>query len=206
MTPAPHMGGGEAAASMPLAKRLARLLLGEYELYAVYGFDLSRAGRRDLSPLERQGFSFRPITREDVSAAADEGLRARAHYAGEGADSFGVFHEGDLVCAQFYWHGERYRNARNFWPLADDEAKSVEFYTVPRLRGRGLGPAIKAYSAQAMKAKGFRRIFSRVWHSHTASRRANEKAGWKHVATVIHIYPLNLEKRIRLVRRHRSAI
>lgn len=192
-----------AASLQPLGKRLARLLLGDYELYAVYGFDLQEADRGDLSAMERQGFTFRPISRDDVETAFDDGLRSRAYYAGEDAECFGIFRDGTLVCAQFYWHGERYRNARNFWPLAENEAKSVEFYTVPHLRGHGLGPAIKAYSAAALKKKGFRRIFSRVWHSHTASRRANEKAGWKHVATVMHVYPFSMGKRLRLVRRHK---
>lgn len=100
-----------AASLQPLGKRLARLLLGDYELYAVYGFDLQEADRGDLSAMERQGFTFRPISRDDVETAFDDGLRSRAYYAGEDAECFGIFRDGTLVCAQFYWHGERYRNA-----------------------------------------------------------------------------------------------
>lgn len=191
-----------AALARGAAKQAARLVLGDYQIYAIYGLDLEAAMPPDLGPWQAAGFTFGPVSRGEVEAAADPGLRERAHYAGPGSASYGIRHGGDLVCVQFHWFGDRYRQ-RNFWPLAADEVKSVEFYTVPALRGRGVGPAIKAYSAWELKELGFRRVFSRVWHSHTASRRANEKAGWRHVATVVEVRPFGLPRPLRLVRHHR---
>jgi len=181
-----------------LAKRVAFGLLGDYSLYAIYRLDLDTVAAPDLSGWKGAGYRFGTLNRADLAGAADPGLRSRADYTGEGTACFGIWRGAELVCAQFHWYGDRYRT-RDFWPLDAGDAKSVEFYTVPHLRGRGLGPAIKAWSAWELKRMGFRRVFSRVWHSHASSRRANEKAGWRHVADVAELHPLGMRRPVRLV-------
>lgn len=182
------------------ARRLARWLFGDYQIYRIYEYDLADLGDVETSSLLPEEYRCGPVSTEDVRAAADEGVRSRAFYGGDGALAFAVYRGGEIVCLQWYWFGDRYRR-RNFWPLKDGEAKSVELYTVPAQRGQGLATVLKIYSAREMKKRGFHRLFSRIWHSHTASCRVSEKAGWRNIAVVAECNPLAMKKKLRWVRR-----
>ena len=46
--------------------------------------------------------------------------------------------------------------------------------------------------------KSFSQVYARIWHSHKASLRAFQKAGWTRVAIVIEINPLRRQTPIRL--------
>lgn len=182
------------------AQRVAQFALGDYAIYRIYELDLAAVKDVDSSALVAADYDCREVSREDVLACDDEGVRVRASYGGDEALAFAVRRHGQIVCLQWYWFGDRYRQ-RNFWPLREGEAKSVDLYTVPAQRGKGLATILKVYSAAAMKEKGFRRLFSRIWHSHTASCRVSEKAGWRNIALVAEVHPLGLRKKVRFVRR-----
>lgn len=181
------------------AKRVAQSVLGDYAIYRIYELDLAALKDADSSALSEKGYDCREVSQEDVRACEDEGLRVRASYGGDGALAFAVRWHGQIVCLQWYWFGDRYRQ-RNFWPLQEGEAKSIDLYTVPAQRGKGLVTILKIHSAAAMKKKGFRKLSSRVWHSHTASCRVHEKAGWRNIALVAEVHPLGMRKKLRYVR------
>jgi L-amino acid N-acyltransferase YncA len=72
---------------------------------------------------------------------------------------------------------------------------------VPELRGQGLAQRVKEYSAIEMRERGFRRAYSKVWHSHDASIRANQKSGFREIALVVDLSPFGTGRRLPWVRR-----
>ena len=159
-----------------LSRRIARLVFGDYEWYRIYQCDLEEL--KPAVPSLSVGYRFETVRAGDVLKAKDPSISRRADYGGEGSRGFAVFHDDEIRCLQWYWFGERYKT-RNFWPLSKGEAKSVEIYTSEEYRREGLAAQLKIFSAHEMRDSGYRRLYSRVWHSSRASAGVNEKAGWR---------------------------
>lgn len=177
------------------AKMLARALLGDYAIYRIYSqaTQHNAADRSKISP----GLRCASIDQQSIEASADPIIRDQAGYAGSGAVAYACFDGERIVGLCFYWFGERYLQ-RNFWPLADGEAKLVQIITQPDMRGRGIARALIACSAASMQEKNFRRLYARIWHSNTPSLLAFERAGWARIATVIEINPLRRTRSMRI--------
>ncbi len=174
-----------------LMKIAARFLLGEYSIYKIYLFRLADLAK--TPPLD-ENILFTELTLDDIEHSSDDRISALAHYLkGKDTKAFGLKRDTDVVAVIFFWFGETYRT-RNFWPLRENEAKSVHMLTVPEMRGSGLASTLKTLASKAMFEQGFERIYSRIWHSNRPSIRANEKVGARHVATVIEINPFRLPK------------
>ena len=173
-----------------MLKKILRWLFGDYAAYHVY-----RNGANLAAPAN--GFTVRQIDAGDLQRSPDTDIGEQAFYLGEGAHGFGCFDGDALVGVCFYWHGQRYLK-RNFWPLAEREAKLVQIITLPRMRGRSVAPTLIQESARAMQALGFTRTYARIWHSNTPSLRAFARAGWSRVATVIEVHPFSAARAVRL--------
>jgi len=170
---------------MTIARRVVQSLFGDYGCYKIFAYDLEKSVESSgLEPPLR----FAEVSPGDVQNAKDEVIRNEAWYGGSDSRGFGIYRDDRLVCLQWFWYGERYKR-RNFWPLEPGEAKSVQLVTVPSEQGQGLATKLKQWSAYRMKQAGFSRLYSRIWYTHRSSIRVSEKAGWKHVATVVKIYP-----------------
>lgn len=167
----------------------AQLILGDYELFRIYRCDLETIESFDPSNHQDTGYHFRKVDQEEVLSAANSLIRDRSRYGGDDAIGYAVFYADEIVCLQWYWHGERYKR-RNFWPLREDEAKSVDLITVEEHQRKGLATALKLYSANDLKRSGFNRLYSRIWHSNHSSIRVSEKAGWSYIAFVIEFLSL----------------
>lgn len=163
--------------------RLARFILGDYELYRIYRCDPEIIEASEFLSHRDGGYKFRTVSRSEVSSAASSLIRKRSGFGGDGAIGYAALFAGEIVCLQWYWFGARYQQ-RNFWPLGENEAKSIDLLTVEAHRGKGLATALKLYSAGDMKSRGFKRLYSRIWHSDQASVRVSEKAGWRYHAMV----------------------
>lgn len=178
------------------AKKLARLLFGDYSAYLIY----SRAAG-DASPKRPGTTTFRVelVDASAINTSPDPLIREQVGYAGPGSYAYACFDNDRMVGVCFYWFGDRYLK-RNFWPLVDKEAKLVQIISLPEARGRGVATALITVSCQDMMQKGFLRVYARIWHSNTPSLRAFERAGWTRVARVFEINPLRRNKptRIRL--------
>lgn len=179
-----------------LTKRIARLLLGEYQIYRIYTRARTDNRQQAESPLTE--FEFSGIDQRQMESSTDEAIRSRAWYLGKDSNAFGCLKDGKIVGVCFYWHGERYRAERNFWPLASNEAKLVEIFTLPEMRGKGAGKSLIAYAENEMFARGYRSLFARIWHSNTPSIKAFENAGWQHLATIVELHLLGIGRPIRL--------
>ena len=163
-------------------KRLAKGMLSDYSIYRIYSS--SEGGAGQPLPDGAGGLAVREI--DGIGLASDPSplISEQSGYAGPGSHAYACF-DGDRVAGVcFYWFSERYEK-RNFWPLAEGEAKLVQIVVIPEMRGRGVATRLIASSFQDMQRKNFHRAFARIWHSNAPSLKAFQKAGWKYVALVI---------------------
>jgi len=171
---------------------LAKLVLGDYEIYRIYRRDLRTETRATPAP----GVALRPIgSTDEITGSPDPDLQRQSIYAGPGAQGFGAWIEGNLAGVCWYWETGRYRRDRNFWPLEDGDVKLVQIAVGAAYQGRGVGQALMAHSEHEMALQGSRRAYARIWHSNTPSIRLFERAGWRPIAQVTILKPLGLKLR-----------
>lgn len=167
------------------------MTLGDYRFNRIYRLD---AGITDLSfPPDITG----SVLGAAPPAAADDRLLERFSYGGENAYGFGLFLEGQLAAICWFWGHLRFQDPL-LWHLSSGEAIMVDLVTAPKYRGRGLAPLLIRYAGNEMRRAGMRDLYTWVWHSHHASRRAFEKAGWRQIAWVLETYPFGARRPLRL--------
>lgn len=194
---------------LAVAKKIARALLGDYSVYRVYRLDPGNATAAAAAaaadapsaiaaslPPQPTPFTVCPIDRSTLEACADPLLREQAFYCGEQSHAYGCSRDGQLLGVCFFWHGDRYRT-RNFWPLAEGEAKLVQIVASEQARGQGVAGRLLREAAQDMAAHGFGPLYARIWHSNQPSIAAFERAGWRRIATVALVHPLQRERPLR---------
>jgi len=177
------------------AKKLAHIILGDYSAYHVY----ARTCQGGAAPQLSTALPFRvaEVDEPAIKLSADALIREQAGYAGTGAHAYACFDGDRIVGLCFYWFGDRYLK-RNYWPLAEGEAKLVQIVTLPEIRGRGVATSLIESSLQDMGQKRFTRSYARIWHSNMPSIRAFDRAGWLRIALVIEINPLRRSQSIRM--------
>jgi GNAT superfamily N-acetyltransferase len=167
-----------------LGKGIIRTLGVEYCCFRVFTLDL--ASQPEPAPLP-PGYRCAEVSADEVRRASEPAIQGEAWYGSDDSLGFGVYSGSELVALQWVWFGEGYRRRRNFWPLEPNEAKSVELVTAPGHRGLGLATCLKQFSARQLAAKGFVRLYSRIWWNNWPSIRVSQKAGWKAVALVVEL-------------------
>lgn len=183
-------------------KKCLGVLLGEYSAYYIYSTSTEAAspdGPGKSGPMRVEAVESSAIAR-----SRDSLIQEQLDYGGPGSHAFACFADDRIVGICFYWFGDRYRT-RNYWPLAEGEAKLVQIISIPEMRGRGVASQLIAASWQEMRLRGFRRSYARVWHSNVPSFRAFERAGWTRIALVIEINPLRRKRPVRVVMNSRGA-
>jgi RimJ/RimL family protein N-acetyltransferase len=183
-----------------LFRTVARRAGINYSCFRIFMLPLDGFADRSVLP---EGYRFEEVTSKDVATAAEEPIRRESWYGGEDALGFGVYRGTELVCIQWVWYGERYRTKRNFWPLEQGEAKSVQLVTIPSERGKGLATQVKVFSACRLQERGFSRIYSRIWWNNYPAIRVSRKAGWREIATVFELRIPGRSRPWRLVLRRR---
>lgn len=157
-----------------LAKLLGRFGIS-YEAYRIV---------KQPVPAASPAFPDSPVTVVEVSdldqfdTAAPE-VRALRQYAGTEAIGFLADLDGRVVGGCWYWFGDRYRT-RGFIELPPGAAKLVQVTVDATARGMGIAPVLIARSSRAMSARGFTSLYARIWHSHSSSWSAFQKAAWIH--------------------------
>ncbi len=177
-----------------LAKKLIRMLCGDYSIYYIY----SRS-QEDLPATSEKTttFSVKGIDAIAIKSSSDLLIRKQVGYTGADTHAYACFDDDRIVGVCFYWFGNRYLE-RNFWSLADKEAKLVQIISLPDMRGRGVATLLVSSSFQDMMRQGFHRVYARIWHSNIPSLRAFERAGWARIALVFEINPLRQKNPIRV--------
>jgi RimJ/RimL family protein N-acetyltransferase len=178
-----------------IAKSLARALLGDYSAYLIY----SQASRNHLTRTHETSprLKVAAVDALAIESSLDPLIREQFGYAGPESIAYACFDQERIVAVCFYWFGSRYL-ARNFWPLADGEAKLVQIIALPELRGRGVATTLIAESCNAMMQQGFSRVYARIWHSNGPSLGAFKRAGWTYVALIIEVNPFRRSRPFRL--------
>jgi RimJ/RimL family protein N-acetyltransferase len=169
-----------------LLKKLARMLLGDYSVYYIYA---CKAGRGARPAANASGLRFAPLQKEQVESSKEVLITDQSTYHGSESHAYGYFQDSRIVASCYFWHGARYRE-RNFWPLADGEAKLVQIVVIPPMRGRAVATSLIARAAEDMFKKGFRCLYARIWFSNAPSWHAFRRAGWTRIAVVIEARPL----------------
>jgi GNAT superfamily N-acetyltransferase len=181
---------------MSAISALARRLLGDYEVYRIYGIDVHavRSLPASSGPGNLQLEALRDVGELEGSAYSE--IRSLAEYQGDEAFCFVARRGREVAAGCWFWTGERYRR-RNFWPLAEGEAKLVQITTAERHRGGGIGAALIRFGSERMVDQGYRQLYARVWHSNRPSVRVFQRAGWRFVAAVVEFQPLGIKHRFR---------
>lgn len=177
-------------------KPILHFMFGDYAIYRIYTC-AEAAAAPQLSPYNAS-LAVREIGVAELACSTDILMREQTGYLGEDSFGFACFDGERIVGVCIYWFGERYKTKRNFWPLAEHQAKLVQIITLPEMRGRQVASTLIALSNRAMLEKGFDCNFARIWHSNTPSLRAFERAGWRYVATVVEVNPFRLRRPLRL--------
>lgn len=79
--------------------------------------------------------------------------------------------------------------AEQQWYGGTDEAKLVQVIVAPTMRGRGAATSLIRFAGASMLHDGFDRLYARIWVTNLPSIRAFERAGWRRIALVLHVYP-----------------
>jgi GNAT superfamily N-acetyltransferase len=181
----------------------ARLLLGDYQLFRIYTIDAEGATRafRDPPP----GASVEHLDdATELERSPYEEIRSLGSYRGEEAVCVVARVGGEIAAGCWFWSGDTYAR-RNFWPLARDEAKLVQITTAAPMRGRGLATCLILHASRLMAARGYRRLYARIWHSNRSSLHAFEQAGWRYHAFVVEWQPFGLGRARRITWRPRRV-
>ena len=171
-------------AILSFLKQLVQRLF-KYSIYIVFKQDKKLAQAETPS---NGLYRYTEIRKQDLATSLDQKVSDQSWYGGTGSFVYAYKKDRRVVAFCVYWFGERYKK-RNFWPLAEAEAKLVQVYTLPQERGEGLASKLIRLSGADMQKKGFKTLYARVWHSNYPSRRAFEKCGWKKIAVVFTIQP-----------------
>lgn len=185
---------------MSLIRSVARLMLGDYDLYRIYTLDLSRVAL----PLASDLVLTQLVDASQLTESECVALRDLGAYAAPDARCFGAWSDGELVGACWFWYGRTYLK-RGFWPLRDGEAKLVQITVHDRVRGRGIATQLLHFAAKEMQQAGFQRLYARIWHSHAPSIAAFEKAGWRYFAFVAVFHPFGRKRPVRFEWRKRNT-
>ena len=177
-------------------KQLLHLLFGDYAVFHIYTCATATATATPPYSPTTVRFTVREVGAAELARSTDHLICEQAGYLGNDSFAFACFDGERIVGVCFYWFGARYKT-RNFWPLAEHQAKLVQIITVPEMRGHQVASTLVALSTHAMLGKGFDCNFARIWHSNTPSLRAFERAGWRYVVTVAEVNPLRVRRPLR---------
>jgi len=161
-------------------KCLGHRLLQDYQLNRIYHQDLGDAP----TPVEQQQPPGARISVIDspkvIDDSPDQRIRDHAWYAGEHAIGYGIWEADQLVCMCWFWTPGREGFPERFADLGEHEAIMVDLLTSPARRGKGYALAIIRYAERDLARRGYRSLWTWVWHSNTPSVRVFTKAGWRY--------------------------
>lgn len=157
-----------------MLKRLVRIAVA-YELYAIYA-----PSRRetDSDSASSSPLLVRNLTDFDqLHRHHDDEIRTTARYERPGATAVGAWVDTELAGVAWCWSGPDLAD-RGWGSMPPSYVEIVQCTTARQFRCRGVASALVKFATRELQASGYSHIFARIWHSHWASRRAFERAGW----------------------------
>ncbi len=180
-------------------RKLARVIVQDYTLYWVVELQL----KSDVQP--GRGVSTVSSELTELLETPHAEVRRTISYAGSEAAGFCIIKDGHAVAVCWFWWGKRYEE-RGYWPLDTVDAKLVQIVVADSYRGQGLASELLRSASAEMLAKGFKRLYARIWHSNKPSLRAFAKAGWRKRAFVLEVRYHKLRPPLRLEWPRRSRV
>ena len=162
---------------------LARFLFRDYSVYRIYHMCMDNMMPRGVAAPEVKKFRFRSVPEGEIRSSLDQLIAEQAWYHGEDVHAYACLDRSRIVGLCFFWYGKRY-GERNFWPLAEKEAKLVQLIVLPEMRNMGIARDLIRFAVHDMAQRGFEHAYARIWWNNEPSQRAFENAGWKPLATV----------------------
>ena len=169
----------------------AAVLLGPYRFNRIY-----RLAAMSVAPTMPSGISCQRLEGSLTAVDIDPEVRARASYEGDDAYGYGLFLDGRLAAVCWFWGSRRF-NDPTLWVLGTNEAIFVDLMTATRCRGQGLAPLLIQYASAELRRTGWDQLYTWMWHTHSASYRSFEKAGWTQIAWVFEIRPFGTTRTLR---------
>ncbi len=169
-------------------KKMARVILGPYELYTIYESPLN--SKKHDNVIE--------IKASDLKASEYIEIADLSIYDSSETYFFAYIENTKILGVCVYWFGQQYKLKRNFWPLKHNEAKLIQITLAECARGKGFAPRLISGSSFIMAQKGFVKLYSRVWRNHTASDKSFLRAGWIKKASLITVQFLGKSIKIKL--------
>lgn len=172
-------------------KIMAGAALGDYRFNRIY------RNERVCATLSLPAGTMCSALENPSPDMADDSLLNRTFYAGEDAYGFRLLLEEQPAAICWFWGHVRFRDPL-LWSLSAGEAIMVDLVTAPQFRGRGLATILIRYAAIEMRRLGMQNLYTWVWHSHHASYRAFERAGWRQIAWVLEVHPFGRQQPLRV--------
>jgi GNAT superfamily N-acetyltransferase len=185
------LDNSEEASVKRAFKKVVTFLLGPYRFNRIYRLEPNDAERHvphGVSVERLEGLS-----RESITSAE---LRDRFSYGGHDAYGYGLSFEGSLAAVCWFWGPRRFHDPL-LWSLENGEAILVDLVTSPAFRGRGLASVLIRCASADMRRAGWQSLYTWMWHTHRASYRAFERAGWHQIAWVLEIHPFGMPRALR---------
>lgn len=168
-----------------ILKKVLAVLLGDYEIYWVYRKDITDP---IVDATLSTGISCKTLTEDDLLSQSGLFDRQKS-YLGAQAIGYGLYVDGQLVSACFYWFADRYKQ-RGFICLPNNAAKLVQIVTAPKQQGKGYAAMLLSQSAVEMQRQGFKQLYARVWHNNHASNAVFKKNQWQRLYLRIRVFPM----------------
>lgn len=115
----------------------------------------------------------------ELTGSPYEEIRSQAWSMDADAWLFGAWADGKLAAICWVQARATYRRRGGVFDLREDEAELAQITTAHAFRGRGIATELIRFTACQMEAKGFRKLYAKIWYDNRASVRAFERAGWK---------------------------
>lgn len=161
-----------------IIKRILHHLFRDYQFNRIYYKDVSDP-QLLLSDVLPDGAVIRLIESSDqLVSSPDQRIREHTWYAGEYAHGYGIWKHDELLCICWFWTSGHPGMVGKFSALGDKEAVMVDLLTADQSRGRNYAAAIIRYAERDLLCRGYRRLWTWVWHSNIPSIRVFSKAEW----------------------------
>lgn len=185
------LDNSEEASVKRAFKEAATFLLGPYRFNRVY-----QSGQDGVEQHLPEGMSLGRLEQLPPESVASTELRDRFCYGGDDAHGYGLFLDGSLAAICWFWGPQRFHDPL-LWSIEEGEAILVDLVTAPCYRGRGLATLLIRCASAEMRRAGWQSLYTWMWHTHSASYHAFERAGWHQIAWVLEIRPLGLPRPFR---------
>lgn len=164
-----------------LIKWILHILFKDCQFNRIYFIDLPTSNSQTSTQISNIETISLVESHEQFALSPDQRIRDHAWYFNNKfAYVYGVYIGNELVCVCSFWISGHPNMPHEFSKLTRNGAVMVDLLTASNYRGRGYALAITRFAENDLFLKGYKKLWTWVWHSNTASIRVFDKAGWNY--------------------------